>query len=142
MKVERILDWQVANEEGEWEPVEGLGNTMGGRTPAGGREAEGRGRIVAKPRLPRWAWGALLMVLAMLAMGATLRLHRRYQEALRRVAFQIQSVIDLEARALEQGDADLYLAQQDEAATAWYAQQKMRVGADGAQPGSAMRGRW
>jgi hypothetical protein len=72
-------------------------------------------------RMPRWLWVTLLAVLAVGATGGYTVIRRRYEVASSQIAFQIQSVIDLEARAFEQGDEDLFLAQQDETSTAWYA---------------------
>jgi hypothetical protein len=65
----------------------------------------------------------VVTVVASAATGGYLVVRRRYQAAQDRIEFQIQSVIDLEARAYAQGDQDLFLEQQDTAAQVWYAEQ-------------------
>jgi hypothetical protein len=102
------LTWQVGNEEGKWETIS---------------TADGRSRR----KTHWWSWGVLLTMLAALIGGGGVTLRHRYARAQRQIVFQIQSVIDLETRALEQGDLDLFMAQQDEASRAWYARQAVYV---------------
>ena len=64
-------------------------------------------------RVPRWLWVGLLAILVTGATGGYAAARRRYEVASKQIAFQIQSVIDLEARAFEAGDEELFLAQQD-----------------------------
>jgi hypothetical protein len=120
MRIE--LDWQEETEKGEWETV---------------------AAVTIRPlnALPRWAWIALLLTLVVATGGIAGALRYRYVQALQRMTFQIQSVIDLEALALERQDAELFLAQQDRAAPGWYDQQQYRLhagllpcGADRATP--------
>ena len=99
------FDWQAENEEGEWETI---------------------ATIIRKRRGYRgtWrVWAALIVAALVLTAGTTVGLRRQYGKALRRIEFQIQSVIDLEARALAQGNRALFLAQQDRASALWYGQQ-------------------
>jgi hypothetical protein len=72
-------------------------------------------------RVPRWLCVVLLAVLVAGATGGYTVVRRRYEVASRQISFQIQSVVDLEARAFEQGDEDLFLAQQDKTSIPWYA---------------------
>jgi hypothetical protein len=72
-------------------------------------------------RVPRWLWVTLLAVLVAGATGGYAVVRQRYEVASRQISFQIQSVMDLEARAFEQGDEDLFLAQQDKTSIPWYA---------------------
>jgi hypothetical protein len=58
---------------------------------------------------------------------AGLLVWRRYAAAQERIAFQIQSTIDLEARALAAGDLALWLAQQDAMAPGWLKGQARRA---------------
>jgi hypothetical protein len=59
--------------------------------------------------------------------GAYLVLQQRYRRAQEALTFQIQSIVDLEAHAYAQGDAELFLEQQDRSAADWYQQQVARV---------------
>jgi len=95
------LDWQAENDDGTWERI---ATTPHGRPPT------------------RWRWLWVTGVLAPLLMVtvSALVVARRYAQAQDRIAFQIQSVIDLETRALAEGDTALFLAQQDRALDAWY----------------------
>jgi len=94
------LDWQAADDDGVWEPV----------------------AIVERPhdRTRRCrAWYAAIAIL-LLAAGCALLTAQRYDRARDGIAFQIQSVIDLETQAFAQGNIDLFLAQQDPALPSWY----------------------
>ena len=99
------LDWQAGDETGKWETI---------------------ATVTAHPRrnIPPWVWRVLVAALATFTVGGSILVHRWYQEAQRRIAFQIQSVIDLEARAVQRGDGALFMAQQDPTLPAWHAQQK------------------
>jgi hypothetical protein len=95
------LDWQAADENGVWEPV----------------------AVVARPhgRTQRHrVWYAGTAVLLFLAAGCALVTAQRYDRARDRIAFQIQSVIDLENKAFAQGNVELFLAQQDSTLSSWY----------------------
>jgi hypothetical protein len=90
------LDWQVADDDGRWEPI-----------------------VVAERRRSRrpawWMWGLLLCGFLALAAGGYATLCVHYDLARRQAAFQIQTVVDLEAQALARGPAERLLAQQDSA---------------------------
>ena len=88
--------------------------------------------ILARARRRRrrrrwWVWAGLAVAIALVAAGGYLIVRRRYETAERNLAFQIQSVIDLEARAYAQGDQDLFLEQQDGSERGWYAAQTART---------------
>lgn len=102
------FEWQVGSDDGEWETI---------------AKTERRRRR----KWPWWAWVILAAIVVVVAASGYLILRHRYEELRRQIAFQIQSVIDLEARTFAEGDVDLFLAQQDEAASDWYTQQAVRV---------------
>jgi hypothetical protein len=70
--------------------------------------------------LPRRVQRAVLVVMLIAACSVALAVYLRYRRAQDRLRFQIQSVIDLEARAFVEGDVDLFLEQQDRDAAEWY----------------------
>lgn len=109
------FEWQAGSDDGQWETI-----ARTGRGP--GRRWLGR--------VPWWAWVMVGLVLAGLGTLGYRAMRRRYEELQRQVEFQIQSVIDLEARAFARRDADLFLDQQDLEASEWYAQQVRRVRED------------
>ena len=106
------LDWQAGDENGGWEPVA----VMDERTAT-----------TTFGWVSRRGWMVLLVALVTCAGAGYVLARHLAGETLRRAAFHIQTVVDLEARALQEGDADLYLAQQDAASPGWYAQQVRRV---------------
>jgi hypothetical protein len=109
------FDWQVGNEDGEWETV---AQTQ-------------RFRWLKRLGSRSWrVWAILLAVL--LVLGATTYgiIKQRYDKTRQRIAFQIQGVVDLEARAFQQGDEALYFAQQDRTLPAWFALQVLRFSTD------------
>ncbi len=106
------FEWQAGNEGGDWETVAKVE-----RSPR-------RSRL---RRVRWWAWVILAALVVSVAGGAYLVVHRRYADAQRQLAFQIQGVIDLEARAFAQGDQDLFMAQQDPTDTTWRIRQKQRI---------------
>jgi hypothetical protein len=106
------FEWQAGSDDGQWETI-----TRTGRGP---------GRRWLR-RVPWWAWAVVALGFAGLGTLGYATLRRRYEELQRQAAFQIQSVIDLEARAFTRGDADLFLDQQDRVAVAWYRQQVRRI---------------
>ena len=106
------FEWQAGSDDGQWETI-----ARAGRGP--GRRWLGR--------VPWWVWVIVGLVIAGGGALGYLGIRRRYKELQRQVEFQIQSVIDLEARAFAQGDADLFLDQQDFESSEWYAQQVQRV---------------
>jgi hypothetical protein len=79
----------------------------------------------ALPGIHGRIWKTFLVALFVFAAGGTLAVRYRYQLALRRITSAIQATIDVEARALERHDLDLYLAQQDETAPAWRGRQAL-----------------
>jgi hypothetical protein len=81
-------------------------------------------------RWPWWGWAILGVLLVTIATGGVLFVRRRYREAEERVKFQIQSVIDLEARAYARRDRSLFMEQQDSKATDWFRAQYARIGQD------------
>lgn len=105
------FDWQVGSDEGRWET---LASRRGG------------------PRIhwPWWAWLILALVVSGIAAGGYFVLRRRYAAAVGMAEFQIQNVIDLEARAFAQGDEERYLEQQDITALDWYRWQRLRIQPD------------
>jgi len=105
------FDWQVGSDEGRWET---LASRKGG----------------LRLHWPWWAWVVLALVLSGAALGGYFLLRRRYAEKVRMAQFQIQSVIDLEARAFARGDEELYLEQQDIAEQDWSRWQRLRVQPD------------
>jgi ABC-type glycerol-3-phosphate transport system substrate-binding protein len=106
------FEWQTGSDDGQWETI--------ARTD--------RGRWLR--RIPRWVWIVLVVALVASAGGGYVVLRRRYDEARRRIEFQIQGVIDLEGRAFARGDEDLFLAQQDSQWPDWYSLQRERVRAN------------
>ncbi len=101
------FEWQVGGDDGRWETV---------------------AKVQKKPRwrLPWWVWVALAGLLIALVGGGYFYLRRRYREIDRRMRFQIQGVIDQEARAFDEKNLTLFLAQQDEESPAWYEWQRER----------------
>jgi hypothetical protein len=103
------LDWQAANDDGKWESIAQAGT---------------RTRL----RFPGWVWHVAAAVVVLFIAGSAIVVGYRYRRALRRVTAQIQDVVDLEARALAQGDVARYLSQQDTSPPGWVAQQAARIG--------------
>jgi hypothetical protein len=103
------FDWQAADERGRWASI----------------------ARVERRRMPsRVSWracGAIVAALLLASAVAGLLVWRRYAAAQGRIAFQIQSIIDLEARALAEGDLALWLAQQDPMAPGWIEEQARRA---------------
>ncbi len=105
------FEWQLGSDDGQWETV-----------------------VSTQPRprrpWPWWAWALLTVLIAGVGTWVYLSIRDRYERAAQLVRFQIQSTIDLEARAFALGDEALFLEQQDEAATDWYETQKRRISPD------------
>jgi hypothetical protein len=101
------FEWQVGSEDGQWETI-----------------AETNRR--PRRKWPWWVWATLLTVVIILVATTYAILRRRYDEARQQIEFQIQSAIDLEARAYAQRDRDLFLQQQDKS-LAWHARQTRRI---------------
>jgi len=109
------FEWQAGRDDGQWETI----------------AESGRGPIRRwMRRLPWWAWVLVGLVVGGLATAGYLNVRRRYEEMQRQITFQIQTVIDLEARAFAAGDVDLFIDQQDSAKPQWLALQGRRVQAD------------
>jgi hypothetical protein len=97
------FDWQVGDDDGGWETI------------------AQEGGAVRRHRIPGWVWVVVLAAVVGTTGGSYVAVHRRYEAASQQMTFQIQSVIDLEARAFSEGDEELFLAQQDETSVPWYA---------------------
>lgn len=112
------FEWQAGRDDGQWETI-----------------AESQRGPIRRwiRRLPWWAWVLIGLVVGGLATIGYLSVRRQYEEAQRQIKFQIQTVIDLEARAFEKGDVDLLIDQQDSAQPEWITLQGRRV-----QPDCAM----
>jgi hypothetical protein len=108
------FEWQVGSTEGEKETLARIGHH--------------------RKRWPWWAWTILAAVIVSAATGGYLVVRQRYEQARQRIEFQIQAVIDLEAHAYRQGDADLFLEQQDDLAGDWYRAQATRISQDCLRP--------
>jgi hypothetical protein len=102
------FEWHVTDEQGQDETLAHMGR----------RRRRGP---------PRWVWIAAVVVLLAVASGAYLLVRQRYEYAQQALIFQIQSVVDLEAEAYAQGDAELFLEQQDWSTPSWYQRQAARV---------------
>lgn len=102
------LDWKAADQDGVWETV------------AAYTTRRRRG-------IPSWVWIALCAALVTASATSYLLVRQRYGRALRQITFQVQGVIDLEARALDRGDIALYLQQQDRSQQGWILAQAQRV---------------
>jgi len=102
------LDWQAGDEEGRWETIAEMTRKT-------------------RYKMPWRILGVLAVVLLTFAVGGYGLVVSRYRAALAQVAFQIQSAIDVEARALAQRDVDLYMAQQDGSLSGWFARQAVRI---------------
>lgn len=109
------FEWQAGRDDGQWETI------------AASQQGPVRRWL---RRFPWWAWLLVGLVVGALVGAGYLNVRRRYEEAQRQVAFQIQTVIDLEARAYAAGDADLFIDQQDSANPQWLALQGRRVQPD------------
>jgi hypothetical protein len=105
------FDWQVGSDEGRWE-------TLASR------------RRGLRLNWPWWVWTILTLILVGAVAGGYVFLRERYARAARRAQFQIQSVIDLEARAFARGDEVLYLEQQDTTDRDWFRRQRLRIQPD------------
>lgn len=111
------LDWQIGD-DGHWEERE-LAERVPPPRPSLLR------RIVRW--IPRWAWYALLGAVVVAALGFSLSAWQRYAAAKEQLIFQIQSVVDLEARAFERRDGELLAAQLDAWAGQWERGQRARL---------------
>jgi len=95
------LDWQAANDDGVWEPI-----------ATEGRPRSRTGR--------RGVWSAWITAVLLMAAASAIIVRQRYAQTRDRIAFQVQSVIDLETRAFAEDAIDLFLAQQDPTSPSWY----------------------
>lgn len=102
------FDWQVGDQNDKQETL-----------------AEVRRR--RRPPRPWWFWVLLVALVGAIAAGGVLYIKDRTRNAKEQIVFQIQSTIDLEARAYERRDLGLFLEQQDERESEWYALQSLRV---------------
>lgn len=121
------FDWQVGDDDGNWETI--------------ARESGG----VRRRRIPRWVWALVLTAILATAIGGYVTVRRHYEAASQQMTFQIQSVVDLEARVFSEGDEELFLAQQDETSVPWYADLTpwiwTRFGSASSRGGAGGRGR-
>lgn len=102
------FEWEVGEEDGEWSTL---------ATPP----------VRRRWRPPRWVW-CVLLALLLAGGGSTYAVvHRRYEQARQRLIFEIQSIVDLQARAYAQDDRELFLAQIDRSLNWWYAQERHRL---------------
>jgi hypothetical protein len=97
------FDWQVGDDDGGWETI--------------AVESE----PARRRRIPAWVWVVVLAAIAVTTGGGYVAVRQRYEAASQQMTFQIQSAIDLEARAFSEGDEELFLDQQDETSVPWYA---------------------
>jgi hypothetical protein len=102
------FDWRASDEQGQEQTLAHIGRRK-------------------RRRPPRWVWIVAAIVFLSVGAGTYLVLRQRYQRAEQALTFQIQSIVDLEAHAYAQGDAELFLEQQDGTAADWYQQQVARV---------------
>ncbi len=102
------FEWQAGDDDGHWETI---------------AQETGNARRTRRRRVLWYLGIALLAAIVVTAACGYVVVRRRYDEASRQIAFQIQSAIDLEARAFAEGNKDLFLAQQDEASALWYESQ-------------------
>lgn len=108
------FEWQVGGENGEWETI-----------------AEMNKRL-----RKRWSWRVWAIIAAVLIVIvgiAYIILRQRFEQANQQIAFQIKQVIELETRAWNRGDVDLYIKQQDDLDLDWYAQQSRLITAKSIQ---------
>jgi multiple sugar transport system substrate-binding protein len=113
------FEWQTRNDDDEWETI----------TPRRRRR-----------KAPRGTWWAVLAAVLLCATTITLIVRRRYRQAMDRITFQIQSVIDLEAQAFADGNVARFLAQQDEDAVEWYKRRQRLVASGSGDPDAAQEG--
>lgn len=103
------FEWQVGGESGEWETIAEIGPKKPRR------------------RVPWWVWVALAGVILASAGIGYLVLRQRVEELNAQIAFQIQAVIELEAKAWNRNDVSTYLAQQDDTDLKWYTDQAQSI---------------
>jgi len=83
-----------------------------------------------RPPRPWWFWLLLVGIVAAATAGGVLYVKDRARQAEEQIVFQIQSTIDLEARAYERQDVGLFLEQQDKSDLQWYELQSRRMDTD------------
>jgi hypothetical protein len=120
------FEWQAGRDDGQWETI--------------AESQKGPLRRLIR-RMPWWAWLLVVLVVGGLATIGYVTVRQRYREAQQQIEFQIQSVIDLEARAFVDRDIDLFLDQQDPAQRAWLNLQGRRVQPDCTSPTRGARPR-
>jgi hypothetical protein len=109
------FDWQIGD-DGDWAEQDSGEPVSPPRCPL-------LWRIVRQ--VPLWVWYMLLGTVLVAALGGFLTVWYRYRRVEERLAFQIQAVVDLQGRALAEGDVDRYMAQQDRDAAQWYELQSL-----------------
>jgi hypothetical protein len=102
------FDWQVGNDDGQWETI----------AQTGGDASRAR-----RHRALQWIGMVSLAAIVIATTWGYAIIRRRYEQASKQIAFQIQSVIDLEANAFSAEDRELLLAQQDEPFAPAFAEQ-------------------
>jgi hypothetical protein len=120
MKVQ--FEWHAGTDDGQWETV---------------AQTEKRRPFRWLRRVPWWGWSIVIAVFVIVGVGGYLVVRSRYEEAQHQIGFQVQSVIDLEARAFAAGDVELFLEQQDSTARDWYALQRERIQEECVEPPAA-----
>jgi multiple sugar transport system substrate-binding protein len=85
-------------------------------------------------------WWSVLAAALIIATGVTLVVRHRYRQAVDRMTFQIQSVIALEAQAFADGEAERFLAQQDDEDSEWYQSRQQIVRSRHSDPNVARQG--
>ena len=105
------FEWQVGDDgdDDRWETI---------------AEITGHNRRLRRRRTFRWVWIALLAAIVVAAACGYISVRRRYRAASKQITFQIQTAVDLEARAFAEGDEDLFMAQQDQTSLFWYMSQE------------------
>ncbi|MBN1584587.1 MAG: hypothetical protein JXA89_28025 [Anaerolineae bacterium] len=113
MKRQVEFEWLAGGEEeGEWETI---------------AQTEKRRWLSLFGRVSKRVWITLAAIVFALSTTSYFVVRYTFLEAQRKITFQIQNVIDLEARAFAQGDKTRFLAQQDSAAFGWYTRQVTRI---------------
>ncbi len=104
------FEWQIGGEGGDWQVIAQVGPPKPAR------------------RVPWWVWSVLIGTILILSSVGYVLLRQRVDRLNEQIAFQVQTVIDLEAQAWTRNDVNTYLAQQDDGAPQWYDMQRQWIG--------------